>query len=280
MYLLIGIWGSRGEIRPQGVSAGVSAAHGGGTTGVTRDEATLYLLSGRVILVGISPLVYPPPWRADSSSFSFLEMGEKLTQFDPKLQSCGSSSLLGGCGILAASGRSTRGRRAGQRLRADRGLHADTRGAVKLGTTAWCACGMGHPRLTGRCSGRGWWAQSPGHIVTAPFSAMAQTESQVRDRYSSVSTWRGDAGDGHPHRGGAQRLESYSVAHGVLTGSSRPGRPGLEKSHSRRISRGAGSVGMSRGIRQRLHLQPAWSSLGLRTAGFGRDAHVPGRLAA
>ncbi|HEY7437163.1 MAG TPA: proton-conducting transporter membrane subunit, partial [Methylomirabilota bacterium] len=96
MYLLIGIWGSSGEVRPQGVFGWAFGRTGVGTKEYAAMKLTLYLLFGSAfILVGILALFVA----GDSSSFSFLEM--ELTQFDPKLQSWVFLAFYVGFGILA-----------------------------------------------------------------------------------------------------------------------------------------------------------------------------------
>ena len=71
MYLLIGIWGSSGEVRPQGVFGWAFGRTGVGTKEYAAMKLTLYLLFGSAfILVGILALYVA----GDSSSFSFLEM--------------------------------------------------------------------------------------------------------------------------------------------------------------------------------------------------------------
>src|SRR5229473_1540065 len=96
MYLLIGIWGSSGEVRPQGVFGWAFGRTGVGTKEYAAMKLTLYLLFGSAfILVGILALYVA----GDSSSFSFLEM--ELTQFDPKLQSWVFLAFYVGFGILA-----------------------------------------------------------------------------------------------------------------------------------------------------------------------------------
>src|SRR5678810_1434857 len=57
MYLLIGIWGSTGEVRPQGVFGWAFGRTGVGTKEYAAMKLTLYLLFGSTfILVGILAL--------------------------------------------------------------------------------------------------------------------------------------------------------------------------------------------------------------------------------
>jgi NADH-quinone oxidoreductase subunit M len=96
MYLLIGIWGSSGEIRPQGIFGWAFRRTGVGTKEYAAMKLTLYLLFGSAfILVGILALYVA----SGSSSFSFLEM--EGIQFDPRLQSWVFLAFYVGFGILA-----------------------------------------------------------------------------------------------------------------------------------------------------------------------------------
>ncbi|HWN93284.1 MAG TPA: NADH-quinone oxidoreductase subunit M, partial [Verrucomicrobiae bacterium] len=96
MYLLIGIWGSSGEIRPQGIFGWALRRTGVGTKEYAAMKLTLYLLFGSAfILVGILALYVA----AGSSSFSFLEM--EGIQFDRGLQSWVFLAFYVGFGILA-----------------------------------------------------------------------------------------------------------------------------------------------------------------------------------
>jgi len=97
MYLLIGIWGSSGEVRPQGIFAwGLPADGAWATKEYAAMKLTLYLLFGSAfILVGILALYVA----SGSTSFSFLEM--ENIQFDPALQSWVFLAFYVGFGILA-----------------------------------------------------------------------------------------------------------------------------------------------------------------------------------
>src|SRR3989442_6972469 len=71
MYLLIGIWGSTGEIRPRGIFAWAYRETGVGTKEYAAMKLTLYLLFGSAfILVGIFALYVV----SGASSFSFLDL--------------------------------------------------------------------------------------------------------------------------------------------------------------------------------------------------------------
>src|SRR3989454_11321846 len=81
MYLLIGIWGSTGEVRPRGIFAWAYRETGVGSKEYAAMKLTLYLLFGSAfILVGIFALYVA----AGTSSFSFLDL--EAATFDPVLQ--------------------------------------------------------------------------------------------------------------------------------------------------------------------------------------------------
>src|SRR5678810_163286 len=82
MYLLIAIWGSSGEVLPQGVFGWAFKRTGVGTKEYAAMKLTLYLLLGSAfILVGILALYTA----AGSRSFSFLDLQQAT--FSPRLQS-------------------------------------------------------------------------------------------------------------------------------------------------------------------------------------------------
>ena len=96
MYLLIGIWGSSGEVRPQGIFGWALGRTGVGTKEYAAMKLTLYLLFGSAfILVGILALFVA----TGSQSFSFLTMSAQ--QFDPALQTWVFLAFYVGFGILA-----------------------------------------------------------------------------------------------------------------------------------------------------------------------------------
>ena len=81
MYLLIGIWGSSGHVRPQGLFGWAMGRTGVGTKEYAAMKLTLYLLFGSAfILVGILALYVA----GGSQSFSFLTF--EGMRFDPALQ--------------------------------------------------------------------------------------------------------------------------------------------------------------------------------------------------
>src|SRR5256714_12612382 len=96
MYLLIGIWGSTGEVRPRGIFAWAYRETGVGTKEYAAMKLTLYLLFGSAfILVGIFALYV----NAGAASFSFLEL--EAATFDPVLQRWVFLAFYVGFGILA-----------------------------------------------------------------------------------------------------------------------------------------------------------------------------------
>src|ERR1700682_1262969 len=96
MYLLIGIWGSSGEVRPRGIFAWAYRETGVGTKEYAAMKLTLYLLFGSAfILVGIFALYVA----AGTASFSFLEL--EAATFDPVLQRWVFLAFYVGFGILA-----------------------------------------------------------------------------------------------------------------------------------------------------------------------------------
>src|ERR671924_468851 len=81
MYLLIGIWGSSGFVKPQGIFGAAMGFAGVGTKEYAAMKLTLYLLFGSAfILVGILALFVATA----SRTFSFLTYAQM--QFDPALQ--------------------------------------------------------------------------------------------------------------------------------------------------------------------------------------------------
>src|SRR5919109_2203352 len=96
MYLLIGIWGSTGEVRPRGIFAWAFRETGVGTKEYAAMKLTLYLLFGSAfILVGIFALYVA----AGTGSFSFLEL--EGASFDPRVQFWVFLAFYVGFGILA-----------------------------------------------------------------------------------------------------------------------------------------------------------------------------------
>src|SRR5688500_14155071 len=96
MYLLIGIWGSSGEVRPQGIFGWAMGRTGVGTKEYAAMKLTLYLLFGSAfILVGILALYVA----TGSQTFSFVTY--QSMQFDPTLQQWVFLAFYVGFGILA-----------------------------------------------------------------------------------------------------------------------------------------------------------------------------------
>ncbi len=265
MYLLIGIWGSSGEIRPQGIFGWAMRRTGVGTKEYAAMKLTLYLLFGSAfILVGILALYVA----AGSSSFSFLEM--ELAQFSPQLQSWVFLAFYVGFGILAGiwplhtwspDGHASAPTAVSM-------LHAGV--LMKLGAYGVVRLGMGL-----LSDGTLEWAWLVGtiacvNIVYGALSAMAQTDLKYVIAYSSVS-----------HMGvvmlGAATLTEAGLngsvfqmfAHGVMTGLFFA-LVGLvyEKAHSREIFKMAGFGRMMPGITTAFTVG-GLSSLGMpATAGF------------
>jgi len=265
MYLLIGIWGSSGEIRPQGIFGWAMRRTGVGTKEYAAMKLTLYLLFGSAfILVGILALYV----FAGSSSFSFLEM--ELTDFPPGLQSWVFLAFYVGFGILAGiwplhtwspDGHASAPTAVSM-------LHAGV--LMKLGAYGVVRLGMGL-----LSDGTQQWAWLVGsiacvNIVYGALSAMAQTDLKYVIAYSSVS-----------HMGvvmlGAATLTENGLngavfqmfAHGIMTGLFFA-LVGLvyEKAHSREIFKMAGFGRMMPGIATAFTIG-GLSSLGLpATAGF------------
>ncbi len=265
MYLLIGIWGSTGEVRPQGIFGWAFGRSGVGTKEYAAMKLTLYLLFGSAfILVGILALFVAN----GSTSFSFLALEQ--VQFDPVLQSWVFLGFYIGFGILAGiwplhtwspDGHASAPTAVSM-------LHAGV--LMKLGAYGLVRLGMGLlPDATQE------WAWLVGtiaciNIVYGALSAMAQTDLKYVIAYSSVS-----------HMGvvmlGAATLTTVGLngsvfqmfAHGVMTALFFA-LVGLvyEKAHSREILKMGGFGTRMPGIATAFTIG-GLSSLGLpATAGF------------
>jgi NADH-quinone oxidoreductase subunit M len=265
MYLLIGIWGSSGDVRPQGIFAWAFRRTGVGTKEYAAMKLTLYLLFGSAfILVGILALYVS----ADSSSFSLLELEQ--VRFSPQLQSWVFLAFYVGFGILAGiwplhtwspDGHASAPTAVSM-------LHAGV--LMKLGAYGVVRLGMGLLP-----DGTHQWMWLVGtiacvNIVYGALSAMAQVDLKYVIAYSSVS-----------HMGvvmlGAATLTENGLngsvfqmfAHGIMTGLFFA-LVGLvyEKAHSREIFRMGGFGSMMPGIATAFTIG-GLSSLGLpATAGF------------
>jgi NADH-quinone oxidoreductase subunit M len=265
MYLLIGIWGSSGEIRPQGIFAWAFRRTGVGTKEYAAMKLTLYLLFGSAfILVGILALYVA----SDSSSFSLLEMEQ--VRFPAGLQSWVFLAFYVGFGILAGiwplhtwspDGHASAPTAVSM-------LHAGV--LMKLGAYGVVRLGMGLLP-----DGTHQWMWLVGtiacvNIVYGALSAMAQTDLKYVIAYSSVSHM------GVVMLGAATLTESglngsvfQMFAHGIMTGLFFA-LVGLvyEKAHSREIFRMGGFGRMMPGIATAFTIG-GLSSLGLpATAGF------------
>jgi len=265
MYLLIGIWGSSGEVRPQGIFGWAMGRTGVGTKEYAAMKLTLYLLFGSAfILVGILALYVA----TGSQTFSFLTYQQM--QFDPTLQTWVFLAFYVGFGILAGiwplhtwspDGHASAPTAVSM-------LHAGV--LMKLGAYGVVRLGMGLlPEATVD------WAWLVGsiaciNIVYGALSAMAQTDLKYVIAYSSVS-----------HMGvvmlGAATLTITGLngsvfqmfAHGIMTGLFFA-LVGLvyEKAHSREIFKMGGFATMMPGIATAFTIG-GLSSLGLpATAGF------------
>ncbi len=265
MYLLIGIWGSSGEVRPQGLFGWAFGRTGVGTKEYAAMKLTLYLLFGSAfILVGMLALYVA----AGSTSFSLLTL--ETVDFDPHLQSWVFLAFYIGFGILAAifpfhtwspDGHASAPTAVSM-------LHAGV--LMKLGAYGVIRLGMGLlPEATHE------WAWLVGaiaciNIVYGALSAMAQTDLKYVIAYSSVSHM------GIVMLGAATLTESglngsvfQMFAHGIMTGLFFA-LVGLvyEKSHSREIYKMGGFASMMPGIAVAFTIG-GLSSLGLpATAGF------------
>ncbi|MBI1734280.1 MAG: NADH-quinone oxidoreductase subunit M [Candidatus Rokubacteria bacterium] len=265
MYLLIGIWGSTGEVRPRGIFAWAYRETGVGTKEYAAMKLTLYLLFGSAfILVGIFAL-----WvHAGQSSFSFLVF--ENTQFDPGVQRWVFFVFYIGFGILAGiwplhtwspDGHASAPTAVSM-------LHAGV--LMKLGAYGVVRVGMG--LLPDGAVDLAWLVGTIGciNVVYGALSAMAQTDLKYVIAYSSVS-----------HMGlvmlGAATLTEAGLngsvfqmfAHGVMTGLFFA-LVGLvyEKAHSRDIPKMGGFGAVMPGIATAFTIG-SLSSLGLpATSGF------------
>ena len=265
MYLLIGIWGSTGEVRPRGIFAWAFRETGVGTKEYAAMKLTLYLLFGSAfILVGIFAL-----WvEAGQSSFSFLAF--EATSFDPTFQRWVFLALYVGFGILAGiwplhtwspDGHASAPTAVSM-------LHAGV--LMKLGAYGVVRVGMG--LLPEGAVDLAWLVGSIAciNVVYGALSAMAQTDLKYVIAYSSVS-----------HMGlvmlGAATLTEAGLngsvfqmfAHGVMTGLFFA-LVGLvyEKAHSRDIPKMGGFGKVMPGIATAFTVG-GLSSLGLpATSGF------------
>jgi NADH-quinone oxidoreductase subunit M len=259
MYLLIGIWGSSGEVRPQGLFARAFRETGVGTKEYAAMKLTLYLLLGSAfILVGIFVLYFA----ANANSFSLLALSEAA--LEPTTQRWVFLALYIGFGILAGiwplhtwspDGHASAPTAVSM-------LHAGV--LMKLGAYGVVRVGMG--LLPEAAQHWAWLIGTVGaiNVVYGAFSAMAQTDLKYVIAYSSVS-----------HMGlvmlGAATLTEAGLngsvfqmfAHGIMTGLFFA-LVGLiyEKSHTRDIARMGGFGRRMPGVAACFTLG-ALSSLGL-----------------
>src|SRR5688572_15425706 len=265
MYLLIGIWGSSGEVRPQGIFGWAMGRTGVGTKEYAAMKLTLYLLFGSAfILVGILALYVA----TGSQTFSFLAYQQ--TQFDPTLQTWVFLAFYVGFGILAGiwplhtwspDGHASAPTAVSM-------LHAGV--LMKLGAYGVVRVGMG--LLPEGAADLAWLVGGIAciNVVYGALSAMAQVDLKYVIAYSSVS-----------HMGlvmlGAATLTEAGLngsvfqmfAHGVMTGLFFA-LVGLvyEKTHSREIFKMGGFGRAMPGIATAFTIG-GLSSLGLpATSGF------------
>ncbi|HYE92259.1 MAG TPA: NADH-quinone oxidoreductase subunit M [Terriglobales bacterium] len=265
MYLLIGIWGSTGEVRPRGIFAWAFRETGVGTKEYAAMKLTLYLLFGSAfILVGMFALYV----NAGATSFSFLDL-EAIT-FEFGLQRWAFLAFYVGFGILAGiwplhtwspDGHASAPTAVSM-------LHAGV--LMKLGAYGVVRVGMG--LLPEGAVDLAWLVGLIAciNVVYGALSAMAQTDLKYVIAYSSVS-----------HMGlvmlGAATLTEAGLngsvfqmfAHGVMTGLFFA-LVGLiyEKAHSREIFKMGGFGRVMPGIATAFTIG-GLSSLGLpATAGF------------
>jgi NADH-quinone oxidoreductase subunit M len=265
MYLLIGIWGSSGEVRPRGIFAWAYRETGVGTKEYAAMKLTLYLLFGSAfILVGIFALYV----NAGVTSFSLLEL-ETVT-FAPGLQRWVFLAFYVGFGVLAGiwplhtwspDGHASAPTAVSM-------LHAGV--LMKLGAYGVVRVGMG--LLPQGTVDLAWLVGTIAciNVVYGALSAMAQTDLKYVIAYSSVS-----------HMGlvmlGAATLTEAGLngsvfqmfAHGVMTGLLFA-LVGLvyEKAHSREIFKMGGFGRVMPGVATAFTIA-GLSSLGLpATAGF------------
>jgi NADH-quinone oxidoreductase subunit M len=265
MYLLIGIWGSSGEVRPRGIFAWAFHRTGVGTKEYAAMKLTLYLLFGSAfILVGMFALYVV----AGSSSFSFLDL--EAATFDPRVQRWVFLAFYVGFGILAGiwplhtwspDGHASAPTAVSM-------LHAGV--LMKLGAYGVVRLGMG--LLPDGATELAWLVGGIAciNIVYGALSAMAQVDLKYVIAYSSVS-----------HMGlvmlGAATLTEAGLngsvfqmfAHGIMTGLFFA-LVGLvyEKTHSREIFKMGGFGRVMPGIATAFTVA-GLSSLGLpATSGF------------
>ncbi|MBI2189840.1 MAG: NADH-quinone oxidoreductase subunit M [Acidobacteria bacterium] len=265
MYLLIGIWGSSGEVRPQGIFGWAMGRTGVGTKEYAAMKLTLYLLFGSAfILVGMLALYVA----TGSRTFSFLQL--QTMTFDPQLQTWVFLAFYIGFGILAGiwplhtwspDGHASAPTAVSM-------LHAGV--LMKLGAYGFMRLGMG--LLPDAAVDWAWLVGTIGciNIVYGALSAMAQTDLKYVIAYSSVS-----------HMGvvmlglatltpnGLNGSVFQMFAHGIMTGLFFA-IVGLvyEKAHSRAIFAMGGFGTMMPGIATAFTVA-GLSSLGLpATAGF------------
>jgi NADH-quinone oxidoreductase subunit M len=265
MYLLIGIWGSTGHVRPRGIFGWAFGEAGVGTKEYAAMKLTLYLLLGSAfILVGILVLYFV----AGATSFSLLALEQ--ASFPPAVQRWVFLALYVGFGILAGiwplhtwspDGHASAPTAVSM-------LHAGV--LMKLGAYGVVRVAMGLLP-----AGTLEWAPLVGtiaviNVVYGALSAMAQTDLKYVVAYSSVShmglVMLGAATLTEPGLNGSV---FQMFAHGIMTGLFFA-LVGLvyEKSHTREIGL-MGGYGQPMPMIAAAFTLGGLSSLGLPgTAGF------------
>src|SRR6185436_4676805 len=264
MYLLIGIWGSSGFVKPQGIFGAAMGRTGVGSKEYAAMKLTLYLLFGSAfILVGILAL-----YAEGGHTFSFLALQQ--VKFDATVQKWVFLAFYVGFGILAGiwplhtwspDGHASAPTAVSM-------LHAGV--LMKLGAYGVVRIGMG--LVPEGAVDLAWLVGGIAciNVVYGALSAMAQVDLKYVVAYSSVS-----------HMGlvmlGAATLTEAGLngsvfqmfAHGVMTGLFFA-LVGLvyEKAHSREIFKMGGFATMMPGIAVAFTIG-GLSSLGLpATSGF------------
>ena len=252
MYLLIGIWGSSGDVRPQGIFGWAFGRTGVGTKEYAAMKLTLYLLFGSAfILVGILAL-----YVAGRIALVLVPRRSRRCSFDPHAADVGLPRVLRRLRHprrhLAAAHLVARRPRVG----ADRGVDAARRRADEARRLRRRAPRHGPAAGRARSTGRGSSARIACiNIVYGALSAMAQTDLKYVIAYSSVS-----------HMGvvmlGAATLTETGLngsvfqmfAHGIMTGLFFA-LVGLvyEKAHSREIFKMGGFGDDDAGHRDGVH---------------------------
>ena len=228
MYLLIGIWGSSGEVRPQGIFGWAIGPDRRGHQRIRGDEADAV----PAVRVGVHPGRHPGALRRRRVAHASRSWRFQTMQFDPTLQTWVFLAFYVGFGILAGiwplhtwspDGHASAPTAVSM-------LHAGV--LMKLGAYGVVRLGMGLlPDATVE------WAWLVGgiaciNIVYGALSAMAQTDLKYVIAYSSVS-----------HMG----VVMLGAATLTVTGPERIGLPDVRARHHDRAVLRAGRTGLREG---------------------------------